>query len=89
VPVDASTLESYVGKYELAPAYIITVTREENQLKAQLTGQQSFPVFAKSQNVFFYKVVEAQLTFNKNPAGLVESVTLQQNGREMVCKRME
>lgn len=89
VPVDASTLESYVGKYELAPAYILTVTRDDIQLKAQLTGQQTFPVFAKSQNVFFYKVVEAQLTFNKNPEGRVESVTLLQGGREMICKRME
>jgi CubicO group peptidase (beta-lactamase class C family) len=88
VAVDAETLESYVGKYELAPGFILTVTRQELQLKAMATGQAEFPVFAKAKNVFFYKVVEAQLTFNQNAEGIIESVTLHQGGRELVGKRL-
>ena len=87
IPVDAETLESYVGIYELAPGFILTVTRDGNQLKAQATGQPQFPVFAKSANVFFYKVVQAQLTFNKNAENAVASVTLHQGGREIVGKK--
>lgn len=87
VTVDASILERYVGKYELMQNFILTITRDNTQLHAQVTGQPTFPVFAKSNNVFFYKVVQAQLTFNENN-GVVESVTLNQNGQQITAKRL-
>jgi CubicO group peptidase (beta-lactamase class C family) len=89
ITVDAETLQAYAGKYELAPGFILEVSREDTQLKVQATGQQKFPVFAKSKNVFFYKVVEAQLTFNQNAEGLVETVTLHQGGRDIVGRRLK
>jgi len=33
--------------------------------------------------------VEAQLTFNKNEAGEVESMTLHQHGMDNICKKLE
>jgi len=89
IAVDAETLETYVGKYELAPNFILTISRTDNQLKAQATGQPQFPIFAKAKNVFFLKVVEAQLTFNQNAEGIVESVTLHQGGQNMVGKKLK
>ena len=88
IEVEAGVLERYVGKYELAPNFVLTVSREGTQLKAQATGQPQFPVYAKATNVFFYKVVEAQLTFNQNTEGLVESVTLFQGGQKIVGKKL-
>jgi hypothetical protein len=49
-------------------------------LKTQLTGQKAFPIFAKSQTIFFLKVVEAQLEFIKDKEGKVTHLTLLQNG---------
>ncbi len=89
VKVDEEVLESYVGKYELMPGFVLTVTREGNQLNVQATGQGMFPVFPKSDNVFYYKIVAAQLTFNKNEKGEVESVTLNQNGQQITGKKLE
>lgn len=88
ITVEASVLDKYVGRYELTPAFILTVTRDGSQLNVQATGQQQFPVFAKREDVFFYKVVEAQLTFNKNADGVVESVTLNQAGQKLVGKKL-
>lgn len=88
VVVDEETLETYTGEYELAPGFILTVTREGTQLKAQATGQPQFPVFPKSENTFYLKVVEAQLVFNKNEEGTVVSVTLLQGGREIPGKKL-
>ena len=88
VIVSESVLDTYIGKYELAPGFIITISREGSQLKAQATGQPMFDVFPKSENEFYLKVVEAQLVFNKNDKGEVESVTLLQGGRETTGKRM-
>jgi len=88
IKVDEAILETYVGKYELAPSFIITVTREGTQLMTQATGQQKLPVFPKSENEFYLKVVDAQLTFNKNDEGTIESLTLHQNGRNMPGKKL-
>ena len=89
IVVDTNTLESYVGQYQLAPGFILTVSREGTQLKAQATGQPEFPVFPKSKNVFYLKVVEAQLTFNQHSDGKVQSVTLHQAGQDIVGKKIE
>lgn len=89
VTVTASDLEKYVGKYELAQGFILTITRTEDQLQAQATGQPMFPIFAKGNHTFFLKVVEAQLTFNLNNQSVVESVTLNQGGQTIVGKKLE
>lgn len=88
VVIEAEVLESYTGKYELAPGFILTISRNENQLAAQATGQPKFPIFPKSQNVFYLKVVEAQLTFNLTEEEVIKSVTLLQGGREIEGKKL-
>jgi len=88
VVVADEILQSYVGKYQLMPDFIIEVFKEGNQLKTQATGQPVFLIFPKSDNVFYLKVVEAQLTFNTNAVGEVESVTLLQGGREITGNKI-
>ena len=88
VPVDGAILDKHVGKYELVPGLFMTITRENNQLKGQVTGQPAFPLFAKSMNEFFFKVVDAQITFNSNAEGTAtESLTLHQNGQNIPGKK--
>ncbi|MBV1923242.1 MAG: serine hydrolase [Flavobacteriaceae bacterium] len=89
VKVSDAILETYIGKYELMPGFIIAITKEGNQLKAQATGQPIADVFPKSENEFYLKVVNAQLTFNKNESGDVESLTLLQGGRETTGKQID
>jgi hypothetical protein len=57
-------------------------------MEAQATGQPKFQIFPQSENVFYLKVVEAQLTFNRNESGKVISVTLLQGGQEIVGPKM-
>lgn len=89
VKVSDAILKTYIGKYELMPGFVIEITKEGNQLKAQATGQPIADIFPKSENEFYLKVVNAQLTFNKNEGGDVESMTLNQGGRETTGKRIE
>ncbi|HET9055889.1 MAG TPA: serine hydrolase [Chitinophagaceae bacterium] len=89
VVVDTETLEGYVGQYQLAPGFILTISRQDNQLTAQATGQPEYPIFPKLKNVFYYKVVEAQLTFNQDEKGKIQSVTLRQAGREFDAKKIK
>jgi CubicO group peptidase (beta-lactamase class C family) len=89
VKVSDAILEIYIGVYELQPGFTLTVTKEGNQLKTQATGQDVFDIFPKSDTEFYLKVVNAQLVFNKNDTGDVDSMTLFQGGREMIGKRLE
>jgi CubicO group peptidase (beta-lactamase class C family) len=76
--VPASTLARYVGTYQMPSNTELSVTLEGNQLMAQLTGQPAFPIFAESETLFFYKVVEATLEFQKDASGAVTAVRLRQ-----------
>ncbi len=80
-------LEAYVGRYELAADFILTVRRDGDHLKVQATGQPELTVFAESETGFFYKAVEASLTFHKNASGRVTGLTLHQNG-DQVARRL-
>ena len=87
VPVAPDVLKAYVGKYQLALGGAFDVRVINGRLSAQLTGQPRFPLYAGSETEFFYKVVEAQITFTRGTDGAVESLTLHQGGRDQTAKR--
>ena len=81
--IDPRIFAGYVGQYKFSTiAATITVTQQDDHLFAQLTGQQSFEVFPESETEFFYKIVDAQLTFVKDSTGSVTQLVLHQNGRD-------
>lgn len=82
-------LERYVGKYELAPNFILEITRKEFQLFVQATGQSQVEIYPSGENKFYLKVVEAQITFDVDGANPSPSLTLHQNGRDMPAKRIQ
>ena len=87
ITVDPKIFDGYVGRYQLAPNFILTVTREGDQLFTQATGQPKVQVFPESQRDFFLKVVDAQITFETDANGRATSLTLHQNGANMPAKR--
>lgn len=88
VEVPESILEQYVGVYELAPEFKITVTQEGKELYGQATGQPKFQMFAENETLFYLTVVEAKISFQRKN-GEVESLTLFQGGQEMLGKKVE
>jgi len=83
----ASTLARYVGKYQMPSNAELSVTLEGTQLMAQLTGQPAFPVFAESETLFFFKVVDATLEFQKDTSGAVTAVRLRQGPIDSLAPR--
>ena len=88
ITLDPKLLAGYVGQYQLAPNFILTVTLEGTSLFAQATGQPKVQIFPEGQREFFYKVVDAQITFQTDPAGVATGLTLHQNGADMPAKRL-
>lgn len=89
IDVAPEVLDTYVGQYELAPSFIVTITRKENELFAQATGQPQFPIFASAVNKFYFKVVEASVIFNADDTGKITSMTLYQGGQVVPGKKLE
>jgi len=86
--VSQSVLQSYVGRYQLAPGMIMNIYRQANQLFVQLTGQSSIPVFAETDRRFYIKIVNAQLEFIKEN-GKVTKVILYQDGAANAAPRIK
>lgn len=78
--VDPKLFDALVGQYELEPGTVLTIRRDGDKLRAQLTGQPGFQVFPESETRFFYRVVDAQLTFVKDSSGKVTGLVLHQDG---------
>ena len=62
---------------------------DADKLMVGLTGQSTYRVFPKSETEWFYKVVKATLVFDVDDQGRCQSVTLLQNGRKQVAKRID
>ena len=87
--VSSLSLERYIGYYEMAPNFVLTVTRKGDQLYVQETGQAGAAIYSKSDHEFFYKVVNAQISFETNVQGQVTGLVLHQNGLDHSAKRIE
>jgi len=89
ISVAEEILQKYVGVYELAPNFSITISLENGKLMAQATGQGKFELFAESEVKFFYKVVDAQIEFVSSANAAIESLFLYQNGNKIPGKKKQ
>jgi D-alanyl-D-alanine-carboxypeptidase/D-alanyl-D-alanine-endopeptidase len=88
IALPPDSIDAYVGSYQLAPGFVLTVRREGESLVAQATGQGSNPIYASGRDEFFYRVVDAQISFVRDSTGRVASLILHQGGRDVPAPRM-
>jgi len=84
----ADELDAFTGIYEMGPTARFTVLRRDDALFVRLTGQAFLPVKPLGKDRFRYTDVAAELQFTRE-GGAVKSVTLFQNGRELLAKRKD
>jgi CubicO group peptidase (beta-lactamase class C family) len=83
VSLTPEQMRPFVGEYEIQPGFSLKVTLENGHLMTQATGQAKFEIFPESPVKFFLKVVDAQLEFQRNADGNVDSLILYQGGAEI------
>jgi len=88
VPVDSSLFDTYTGRYQLAPDVVLTVVHEDDALYAQFSGQPKLRLFAEGEHRFFYKEVEAAITFAAPAPNRSPGLTLHRFGRDMPASRL-
>ncbi len=90
VTVPDAVLDTYLAKYALSPAMILTVVKKEGRLILQIPGQGEVTLLPRSQTEFFIKASEYEFYFNVNVAGEVESMTMHPDGGDnVICKKIE
>lgn len=89
VSVTAEAFDTLVGEYQLAPGFIMTVSRDGARFFTQATGQQPIEIFPESETRYFPRVIEATLQFVKDADGKATEFVLTQNGRDMRAKRIK
>ena len=76
--------DAYVGEYDYGNDVILTVTKEDDRLFAQLVGQEKYDIFPKLETEFFWKVVDAQIDFVKDEQGKVIKAIHRQVGIDII-----
>ncbi|HOW85679.1 MAG TPA: serine hydrolase [Candidatus Aminicenantes bacterium] len=89
VAVDEAVLLSYVGDYELAPGFVLTVAAEAGRLKIKATGQAAFEYLPMSPTEFIHKTADIRVTFLKDPKGAVDRLTIYQDGVDREAKKIK
>jgi len=87
ISLEPEVLETYVGCYELPGGRTLTVTREDARLFGE--AQDRHEMFPETSTDFFWKVVNAQLTFKLSRTGRVTGAILHQAGRDIPLKRLK
>jgi CubicO group peptidase (beta-lactamase class C family) len=87
--VNPTIYDKYVGEYELAPGFILTVTHEGDKIFTQATGQAKIEIYPETETKFFLKVVDAQIDFVSDSTGNVSQLILHQAGRNMPGRKVK
>lgn len=87
IHLDPTALQAFVGKYVFSPAVTLSITRSGDHLFGQLTGQGAYEIYPEGPRDFFWKVVDAQLTFETGPDGAVKAAVLHQMGADLAGPR--
>lgn len=87
--VQEKDIEKYTGRYDISNGMVMTVTKEENQLFAQVSGQGKFPIFQSAPGRFYWKVVEATVEFITDAQGNVTHGHFEQGSFKVDAPKMK
>ena len=88
VTVDPKIFDGYVGRYQLAPNFIIKISREGDHLYTQGSGQERFELFPESEKEYFAKIGPIEVSFNTDDKGIATGLVVHQGGRDTPAKRI-
>lgn len=85
VKIANASFDSRVGRYQLAPNFVLALSREGDRYYAQATGQPRLEIFPHSETVFFARDIEAEVRFDGADSSYL---VLHQNGQQVKAPRL-
>lgn len=89
VKVAEAELAKLIGRYELVPGFILSITHDGDKLFVQGTGQPRLPLTANSINEFVNNAVKARIQFELDANGIATSLTMYQGGQTLPGKKLK
>lgn len=86
--VNETILKTYVGTYKVDFEVDVVITLEGGQLYGEPTQQRKLRLVPKSNTRFALEEIGAELEFNTNEKGLVDSFTFIRGGEKIKALRM-
>lgn len=78
----AAQAAQYAGTYTGQDGLPYVFTAKDGHVFAKLAEQPAYEMFQEKPDVFYYKIVDAQVTFNRNASSVVTSLVLHQLGND-------
>jgi len=88
VRVDPDIYDEYVGRYAINPSVALHVTRENDKLVVQATGQPGDIAVPESEVTFYSRIHPARLTFVKDASGKVGKLIIHDPQRDIPATKM-
>ena len=89
VELEPAAYDGLPGVYQLSSTLRLTITREGEHLYSSVSDKSRDEMFPESKNEFFYKAVDAQVTFIRDRDGAANRLILHQGGNDTVGVRIE
>jgi ketosteroid isomerase-like protein len=90
IALSRDSLRHFFGTFEFTPQFKMRIFSQHAKIYAQRIGDvEKFQIFPKKSDVFFLKLMPAELRFQKSPTGVYETLTLIQGGKMMNAHRIE
>ncbi|MEO6330708.1 MAG: serine hydrolase [Ginsengibacter sp.] len=89
INIDPSILDNYTGKYQYKPDVVLIVSKENNKLFAQPSGQSKLALEAVTETDFIIKEINAKLSFVKGENGKVNKIKLNLNGTDSELPKID
>ncbi|MGL4630254.1 MAG: DUF4440 domain-containing protein [Leadbetterella sp.] len=87
--LDRNSLRAFFGTYEFSPKFRMQIFSLNEKIYAQRIGdEEKFQIFPKKENIFFLKVMPAELEFQKSTKGEYDTLVLHQDGKDMKAYRI-
>ncbi|MFC5460098.1 serine hydrolase [Massilia niabensis] len=85
VKIANASFDARVGRYQLAPSFILALSREGDRYYAQASGQPKLEIFPASETAFFSRDVEAEVRFDGADSSYL---VLHQNGQQIKAAKL-
>ena len=88
VQVNPARFDQFVGKFAIGDTFLISITRDRDRLFIQPFGQPRAELFPESDDKYFLRDLDAEVTFQTDSSGLAQSLLLSQGKDIKVAKRI-
>jgi hypothetical protein len=85
---DSEHFKDYVGKYELAPGVLRTISAENGHLYIQREDRPREELLPEADCIFFRKGVEGRILFRHNSGNKVDALIDRRNNEDVIWKKI-